>query len=121
MSSLKQTIAIFTKPSSKAMQSISFQGCTLFNPIITTPLSIEIPHVGPHAQPKLTIPKLKLKRGTKIPTTKKPKTTPIVQILNLTNEAGQLLFSLPIVEDNPPSTSTPSLGSQSLVAYGLHL
>lgn len=62
------------------MQSIYFQGFTLFIQIITTPLSVESPHIGPHAQSKETIPKSKQKRGIKNPVTKKPKTTPIVLI-----------------------------------------
>ena len=49
MSSLKQTIACFTDSLGKSTLSIAFQGSTLFNPIITTMLSVAIPHISPHA------------------------------------------------------------------------
>ena len=65
MSSLKQTIVNFNEPSGEAIQSAYFQGSTLFNLIITTPLGVEISNVGPHAQSRSSIPKPKKKGESK--------------------------------------------------------
>jgi len=112
MSSLKQTIANFTEPSGEATQSVAFQGSTLFNPIITTPLAVTIPNVGPHAQSRPTNPNPKQKRGIKKLVTKKPKTTATVPIVGLTSKASQLVSASPIIEENPQTSSVVSPGSQ---------
>ena len=43
MFALRQTIAIFDENSGEANQPMQFQGSTMFSPIITTPLAVEIP------------------------------------------------------------------------------
>lgn len=111
MYSLKQVIARFEGSSGNITQSITFQGFTLFNLIVTTPLSVAIPHIGPHSQPKPTIPKPKQQRGDKKPPTKKLKTSLAIRIVDLTSEATQSVSALVVIEENTPSTSTVSPGS----------
>lgn len=120
MSCLKKMIAKFTEPSGEATQSIYFQGSTLFNLIITTPLVVVIPNVGPHAQSRLTIPNPKQKRGTRRPVTKKLKKTATAPIVNLTSKVDQSISTLPIIEENPPSSCSLTRVTGSIPTYNLH-
>lgn len=67
-------------------QSSLFQGFTLFNPTITTPLPLETPPWGPHCQTKPSIPKPKLHNGTKAPMVKKQKSAPTINVVDLTGD-----------------------------------
>lgn len=86
MSSIKETISIFTDSSGTTPQSSSFQRFILFNPDITTTLVVNVPHYGPHSQTKPTIPKHRQRKGTKVLAAKKKKKIPIVIIIDLTGD-----------------------------------
>lgn len=102
----------FIEPSGEATQIVAFQGSTLFNPIITTPIAVAIPNVGPHAQSRPIIAKPNQKRGIKNMVTKNPKTTAVVPIVDLIGEAGQSVSTSLIIDKNPQTSSIVLLGSR---------
>lgn len=106
MSALRQTIASFDGQSSDTHQLLQFQGSTMFFPIITTPLAIEIPIGGTLTPSQPTSSKPKKKRIMWNPIVKRSRTTLAIQIVDPTDEVGQSIFASPIVEEIPPTTFT---------------
>lgn len=112
MFAIRQKITSYDENSGEATQSMFFQGSTMFTPIITTLLVVEIHTIDLETQSQPTILKHRKKIVVKNLTTKKPRTTQAIHIVYLIDKVRKSISVSPIVEEIPHNSSVVAPLSQ---------